>query len=216
MMRFTVFPLVAIATIFGIAFAGPISLEERSSGLSCGPVLQTTDKLGYGDSTGGYPRFTLGKKVDEHGQWQVTQLEDGAETLNVNIRGCNSTYLGLYSNTNDEAVFMNPYGYVSFGKIFLAEDNSKCLQRHETLPSSDPNKSTHITVEECSNDDDATQARQFWYFQDMYNTANPLIKATSGDMPFIPLDIFLSNTSPPALITSRKNAGAPENAINLS
>ncbi|PWN36139.1 uncharacterized protein FA14DRAFT_160995 [Meira miltonrushii] len=215
MMRLTAFTLVAIATIFGFAFAGPINLENRSSGVSCGDVIQITSKLGYGASTGGYPKFILGKKYDEQGQLQVTQLEDGAETLDVTVRGCNSTYLGLYSNTNDKSVYMYPYGYVSFGRIFLAEDNNKCLQRHEDLPFSEYTKKTHITVEECSNEDDADQARQFWYFQDQYYTASPLIKSSSGNRAYIPLDIFLSNSTPPALITSRTNAGNPRNAISI-
>jgi hypothetical protein len=203
MINFFVYTFVVIATLFGTILANPINMEQRSnSGLSCGSVIQNTNKLGYGSSFGGTPQFTLGQKSSNGGQLQVTQLTDGAETLNVNIRYCNSTHLGISGDTTSTVQFNQKYGYVSFGKIFLADDESKCLQRHSTLPSSNPNQETHITIEDCSNVDDSTQARQFWYFQLKYNTANPIVES-NGNIDQLPL--LLSNTSPAALLTSRNN-----------
>ncbi|PWN36137.1 uncharacterized protein FA14DRAFT_179499 [Meira miltonrushii] len=191
-MRFTVSPLVVTAIIFKVALAGPIS--KRWSGLSCGKVFDNTNGLGYSNSHGN-PNALLGKKFSEKGQWQVTQLEDGAETLNVDIRHCHSSYLKTTSDTSR-----------TFVKIFLAEDNNKCLQRHDSLPSSNPNATTHITIEDCSNVDDATQIRQFWSFFTENGTNNqtisPIVK-TNGE--FVVLDLILSKTSPPALLASRTN-----------
>ncbi|PWN36136.1 uncharacterized protein FA14DRAFT_155539 [Meira miltonrushii] len=212
-MQFIIFPLVAIATLFGIAHAGPVNLEQRSSGLSCGPVILSTDELGYGDSCGDR-QFTIGVKDTEEGQTQVVPLEDTAVPLHVKIRYCNSTYLGISGDT-DGAAFRQDYGYVSFGKVFLgSSDEGLCVQRHETLPSSNPTAKTHITVQDCSTVDDATQARQFWYFQTKYNTANPIVKSNGM---FDPLDMIFSNSTPPALLATRTNPNpnAGNNAIVL-
>ncbi|PWN36135.1 uncharacterized protein FA14DRAFT_155538 [Meira miltonrushii] len=198
-MRFTAFPLVAIATVFGVALAGPIS--ERSSGLSCSKeIYKTENDLGYGNDITGYTREALGKHTSQGGQVQLTRLTDGAEKLNVNIRFCNSTHLGISGQTEGFSYNQKYGGYVSFGKIFLADDESKCLQRHATLPSSDPNARTHITVEDCSNVDDATQARQFWYFQTKFGQAQPITKSSDGQINTI--NLALSDTKPQAVLAA--------------
>jgi hypothetical protein len=197
-MRFTVFPLVAIATVFGVALAGPIS--ERSSGLSCSKeIYRTENDLGYGNDVTGNTRQALGKHTSQGGQVQLTRLTDGAEKLNVNIRFCNSTYLGI-SGVTEGASFRQDEGYVSYGKIFLADDESKCLQRHGTLPSSNPNARTHITVEDCSTVDDSTQARQFWYFQTKFGQAQPITR-TNGKINTI--NLALSGTKPQAVLAAK-------------
>ncbi|PWN36138.1 uncharacterized protein FA14DRAFT_172713 [Meira miltonrushii] len=205
-MLFAHFSLVIIASIFGFALAGPINLVERSSGLSCKPVNENTNELGYGNFFDG-ANITLGKKYDEHGQWQVTQLEDGAEFLSVNIRYCSSAYLNI-----SDAGYSHNYGYVNFGKVFLAEDDRKCLQRHETLPSSEPNRHTHITIEDCSNVDDSSQLKQFWYFDTIRSAFNPLMKTSNKNTPYQPMPVFLSDSTPPAVLTSRTRSGQ-ENSL---
>lgn len=196
-MHFTISLLIAIATVFGVALAGPIS--ERSSGLSCSKqIYKTENNLGYGNDITGNTRDALGKHTSQGGQVQLTRLTGGAEELNVNIRFCNSTHLGISGQT-EGAAFRQGEGYVSYGKIFLADDESKCLQRHGTLSSSDPNAKTHITIEDCSNVDDATQARQFWYFQTKFGQAQPITK-TNGKINGI--NLALSNTKPQAVLAT--------------
>lgn len=213
MKHFTVFSLITVAAAtFGIAIAGPISLlEERSSGLSCGPIVdRNITDLGFGiyyDEK--IPH--LGKKLSPGGQWQVVALTDGAEPLSVSMRYCNSSHLGIFENTN-HAAFMHDIGYVSYGKFYLTEDESKCLQRHATLPSSNPTQKTHIAIEDCSNEDGPIQARQFWSIQTKYDQASPIIKE-NGKISDLPL--VLSDTHPQAVLATRSNPDSQFNKIVL-
>lgn len=86
---------------------------------------------------------------------------DGVDALDANVRLCNSTHLGFSESDTTRAQY-NGDGYQVYGKFFLAEDESKCLQRHATLPSSDPGRRTHISIENCSEVDDSRQARHFF------------------------------------------------------
>lgn len=201
-MRFTAASLIAVtATVgfFGFTIAGPIG--ERSSGVSCSKeIYRNTNKLGYGNDITSFTNQRLGKHISNGGQNQVTLLTDGAEELNVNIRFCNSTHLDIFGVTEGSSFRQDGTGYTSYGKIFLADDESKCLQRHATLPSSNPHAKTHIAIEDCSNVDDSIQARQFWSFQTKFAEANPITKV-DGKINLIPL--ALSNTTPQAVLASK-------------
>lgn len=201
-MRTTPFSAFAVAAsvILGVAQAQPLDLEKRTGRVQCSSqVYLSTDSLRYGQYQGYKPGQVVGKHTSEGGQVQTVIKTDGVDALKLNIRLCNSTHLGV-SEADTTASQYNGDDYGVYGKLFLAEDESKCLQRHATLPSSNPSAETHMAIEDCSDVDDSRQARQFFYIEEKYGYISPIIG--SGKQ-LNTVNLVLSDTSPQAVLAKR-------------
>lgn len=91
------------------------------------------------------------------GQQQLA-IADGAP-IEVIGRKCTSSHLGEDANVS---------------KVFVANDESKCVVRHGALHSQTAR--THITIEDCSDVDDSRQARQSWRASDDFASLKPYYK----------------------------------------
>lgn len=175
--------------------ASPIShLEERASGLSCSSTVFARGSLYLGDINYGTDQYLVGQTYSSGGQLQLTRDTNNAKSLEVIVRQCNSTYLDF-----DYSEIYRPGG--SAAKIFLASDESKCVQRHATLPSSNSFAKTHLTIEDCSSIDDSRQAKEFWDLYMPYQNLHPIVKEYGriNDVP-----IVLSSSTPAALEATRQ------------
>ncbi|CEH15987.1 hypothetical protein CBOM_05192 [Ceraceosorus bombacis] len=126
-------------------------------------------QLGNGNAGGYITPFTVGQQASAGGQVQLVELKGAAQTLEVFHQQCNSTYLGF---TFHEQYYPGD----SPIKLKLASDTTKCVQRHAALHSNNPSGRTHLTIEPCSDIDNADQARQFFNFYNPYGEITSIYK----------------------------------------
>ena len=133
---------------------------------------------------GGLPAYPVVKHTSSAGQHQLSLSENrNANPIQAIVRQCNSSRLGLHHNEEHDSYPV---------KLFLASDESKCLQRHADLHSNDPTATTHLVIAECSNVDDSNQAKQFW---NRYSPVGPMVPLVVTDGEVLDTYIVLSETS---------------------